>query len=155
MSRRTIASNVLFDHAVEALGEGSEVEVPTKGSSMLPFIVGERDTLVLEPLRRVVVGDIVMAKIKGHYIIHRIMVVDERTSQVTLMGDGNIIGREFCTVGDLKARVKYIVRGKKIVDCNSRHQRRLAALWRFILPVRRYIMGVWRRTPFWPYKKQK
>ncbi len=151
MSRRIVANNTLLDEAVKALGEGSEVQIPTKGSSMFPFIVGGQDTLILEPIREIGVGDIVLAKYREHYIVHRIIEIDQRSSQVTLMGDGNIRGRELCKVGNLCAKAKYIVHRGIAVDCNSRRSRRQATTWRMLLPLRRYILGIWRRTPFWPF----
>ena len=61
---------------------------------MLPFIVGDRDSVRLrkEP---VAVGDAVLAEIApGRYVLHRIIsLVKDR---VVLMGDGNLSGVETC-----------------------------------------------------------
>ncbi|MFI3323143.1 MAG: S24/S26 family peptidase [Rikenellaceae bacterium] len=148
MARRIVANNLLLDEASEFVAEGREVCVPTKGNSMLPFIVGGRDTVVLSRARRVDVGDILLVKINGHYIIHRVRAIVG--SHITLMGDGNVRGCEQCTFADVRAKVITINHNGKAVDCSTSGFRFQSKLWRMLLPLRRYILGVWRRTPFWP-----
>ncbi len=148
MARRIVANNLLLDQASELVAEGKEVSVPTKGFSMLPFIVGGRDTVVLARPRQVDVGDILLVKIDGHYIIHRVRAIVG--SHITLMGDGNVHGCEQCTFADVRAKVITINHNGKPINCNSSSFRLQSKLWRMLLPLRRYILGVWRRTPFWP-----
>ncbi len=149
MARRVVANNILLDEATQLVAEGKEVEIPTKGSSMFPFIVGGRDSVLLSRARKVDVGDILMVKIKGHYIIHRVIAI--HGSQITLMGDGNIRGCELCSFGDVCAKVVRITYNGKYVDCSARSFTSRSSLWRLVRPLRRYILGVWRRTPFWPF----
>ncbi len=149
MIRKVVANNILLDEAVEHIAAGEDVEIPTKGSSMLPFIVGGKDTLILTAAPRVEVGDIVLAKINNTtYVVHRIIAIEGR--KVTLMGDGNIKGCEHCTTEQIYAKVKAVIHNGKKVEFDTARHRRQARLWRGLLPLRRIILGVWRRTPYWP-----
>ena len=64
---------------------------------------------------------------------------------VTLMGDGNIAGVERCRIGDIKAVALQILTPRKHIDCMSRSHLRLAAIWKSMLPVRRWVLAVYRR----------
>ncbi len=153
MIRRVVANNILLDQASALVAEGKEVEIPTKGASMLPFIVGGKDSVVLARARQIDVGDIVMAKIGDtNYVVHRIIRIEG--SQITLMGDGNIRGCELCTHAQISAKIIAIRHKGKLTDCTTPSARRRAKLWRMLRPLRRYILGVWRRTPFWPMTPQ-
>ena len=114
-----IVPNAILLAEVSALvQEGKEVELLTKGCSMLPFIVGDRDSVRLrkEP---VAVGDAVLAEIApGRYVLHRIIsLVKDR---VVLMGDGNLSGVETCGLSDVKAKAVAVIRPRgKEIDCTT------------------------------------
>ncbi len=151
MARRIIANNILFAQAAEQVAAGRRVEVPTKGASMLPFIVGGKDSIVLSSPADIVVGDIVLAHINDkHYVAHRIIAIEE--GRITLMGDGNVAGVEHCTHQQVVAKVESIIHHGRRINPSSPRSRRLSRLWQRLLPLRRYILGIWRRTPFWPMK---
>ncbi len=139
MQKRVIANNLLFDQVTELVAQAVQVEIPTKGSSMLPFIVGGRDTLILSQVTDLRVGDIVLAKLSGErYVVHRIIKIED--SVVTLMGDGNIRGCEYCSTLEVCATVIRIVSKGSSIDCRGARAQRLARLWRMLLPVRRYLL---------------
>ena len=143
--KRLIVSNsVLLGEAVQMLENGKDVVIPTKGNSMLPFIHGEKDTVTLRKMEGYAVGDIVLARIGGAYILHRIWAMDG--SRVTLMGDGNLRGKETCRIEDLHGTVTSINKPSgKTVDPFSKSHNRRAAIWRKLLPLRRIILGIYRR----------
>ncbi len=146
MAKKVVANNIFFDEVSALVAQGNEVEIPTKGCSMLPFIEGGKDSLILTTANRLEVGDIVLAKVNDqNYCVHRIVSIEEE--RVILMGDGNIKGCEFCTHKQITAKVKSIVHNGEIIDCNSAKQRRRAKLWRTLLPIRRYLLAIWRRLP--------
>ena len=65
-------------NAVSALiAEGREVTVPVRGGSMNPFLVDNRDCVLLVPvLERLRRGDIVLfRRSSGQYVLHRIVAV--------------------------------------------------------------------------------
>lgn len=122
------------------LMEGREVEMTPKGSSMLPFIKGDRDSVVLtKPAKPFEVGDIVLAKVGGRYIMHRIFSV--KGNDLTLMGDGNIRGTESCASSDVIGLVTEIHKENgKVVKPGK------GALWRTLMPLRRYILAIYKRV---------
>ena len=145
MEKIILPNSILLGETRELLSEGRQVIIPTKGSSMLPFIHGEKDSVLLEKVDGLAAGDIVLALIDGkRYVLHRIWEIDG--DNVTLMGDGNLAGKERCTKADVCGTVSEIIKknGKKI-DVSSAGFRRSSRIWRRLLPVRRYILAVYRR----------
>ena len=143
MQRVVLANDVLLPEVVRLLEEGERVKLRVKGDSMLPFIVGDRDSVVLcktELLRK---GDIALAHLAdGRYVLHRILAVAGK--RVTLMGDGNLYGTEECGVWEIAGIAVKIVRNGKYIACSSAVERRKAALWRILKPFRRYVLGIYR-----------
>ena len=144
----TVPNEVMLESAAEMLLEGSAVIIKPRGNSMLPFIHGAIDSVKLEKQDTVDEGDIVLARLGGgRYVLHRVYVAND--DNLTLMGDGNILGQEHCTVGDIIGTVTQIIResGATVDTRSARHMRRARA-WKRLLPLRRYILGVYRRLPW-------
>lgn len=132
--RRTIANILAFSQARDLLKAGSSVEIAVRGQSMLPFFQSG-SKILLRPIREsdFKVGHVVLAETaQGNYVVHRIYRLDKE--QVTLLGDGNLIGTE--------TMPRTQVYG--IVDCGWLHLQ-LAALWRIMRPLRRYPLAILRR----------
>ena len=144
-SRVIVPNAILLGEVTSLLGEGKDVILMTKGNSMLPFIRGERDSVNLRKLDVVDVGDIVLAQVReGVYVLHRVFAVDGDI--VTLMGDGNLKGKERCRRSDISGTAIEILRDDgKVVDCRGRKAFVLARIWRMLRPFRRYILAIYRR----------
>ena len=137
MDKRTIANEVLLEEAATLMKEGREVTLTPLGSSMLPFIRGGKDAVRLRKMPSASVGDIILVRLPGRYVLHRLIQVDG--NNLTLMGDGNICGTESCTMEDVLGTVVAIERnGKEIKPGQGR-------FWRFLRPLRRYILAIYRR----------
>ena len=144
MGKITLPNDVLLDEVARLVDEGEAVTLMTKGASMLPFIVGGRDSVVLVRPEELFPGMIVLAYVQGgRYVLHRILSVDG--TKVVLMGDGNIKGVEVCAPANVKAVAVRISRPSGEVDCLSKRHLRQAAIWKTLLPVRRWILAVYRR----------
>ncbi len=144
MHKKVIPNDELLGEVGKLVAEGEKVTIMTKGSSMLPFIKGERDSVLLVKPSEPAVGMIVLAQVgKGAYVLHRIIAVDG--DKVTLMGDGNIRGCERCRKKDVVAQAVRILRPDKEIDCLSRGHLVKARVWRSLLPLRRWILAVMRR----------
>ena len=145
MEKIVLPKKALFDEVSYLLSEGREVLIPTKGNSMLPFIHGERDRVLLVNRTDIKKGDIVLARIiDSQYILHRIIDIDDGT--LMLMGDGNLCRKETCHAEDIVGVVKEIIRpGDKRINVNSREFKFLSRLWVGLLPLRRYILAIYRR----------
>ena len=140
-----ITDERILEETIRLVREGVSVTLPVNGNSMLPFIIGGRESVILKRAGLVDEGDVVLAWVEGcRYVVHRIIRVDGE--HITLMGDGNIVGTERCTVGDIKAIVTHVVDANgKIHDINNKWRRRAAKVWFWIRPIRRYILAIYRR----------
>lgn len=138
MVSKVISNEILFPEVDEMLREGREVEFRPKGSSMLPFIRGDVDSVVLVRKYSVEAGDIVLARVGSRYILHRVIRVEGE--KITMMGDGNVRGTESCTAADVLGTVVQIVRpsGKACTPGKGR-------FWKALRPVRRYLLAIYRR----------
>ncbi len=139
-----ITDAVILNEAVRLVGEGVSVTLPVNGRSMLPFIVGGQESVILQKPEAVAVGDVVLAWVEGcRWVVHRVIRIDG--DRVTLMGDGNIVGTEHCTLGDVKARVTHVVdaQGKRH-DVYNKWRTLGARIWWRLRPIRRYLLFVYR-----------
>ena len=145
MQKMIIPNEVLLAEVADLVAEGKTVVLMTKGASMHPFIVGEKDSVRLVKPESLEPGLIVLAEHKkDKYVLHRIVSVEG--NRVVLMGDGNIKGCEICRISDIKAvAVSIIKAGGTEVDCLSRKHLRRAALWFRLLPLRRWLLAFYRR----------
>ena len=137
--KRIIPNDILLGEATEILAEGKEVVLMTKGSSMLPFLRSEKDSVALRKSEGVEVGDIVLAHLGGgRYVLHR--VIEVSGDNLTLMGDGNLKGTEKCRKEDVSGTVVRIIKpsGREKKPGKGR-------FWLAIKPLRRYILAVYRR----------
>jgi hypothetical protein len=140
------SDELIITDAVRLVNEGMAVTLLVKGRSMLPFIYGGLDSVVLTRPGQIRPGDVVLARIgEKHYVLHRVMEVSD--TRVELMGDGNVSGRETCRPEDVLARADEVVRSDgRHCRLDSPRARRRARLWRRLLPVRRYLLFIYRHT---------
>ena len=152
MEKMIIDNDTFFADVLQVLDQGKRVTIPVKGFSMLPFIRGTKDLVVLEkaegPVRR---DDIVLFHIGprdgGRYVMHRILAVDG--DQVDIMGDGVPYAHEHVCRNQILAKAVEILRaGKRSVDPYSPRQLRLVHFWQWLRPVRRYLLFIYRHLPW-------
>lgn len=136
----------LIAEAIRLVENGESVTLPVNGHSMLPFIVGWRDCVILQKPDQPKVGDVVVARIDGgRYVLHRIIRIEQDC--VTLMGDGNLKETEHCRSGDVKALATHVVDVKgHTYDLYSKSQRWATKVWWHVRPMRRYLLAIYRRT---------
>ena len=139
-----MTDNEIIEEAVRLVREGVNVTLPVNGYSMLPFIIGGKESVILHRPGLIDVGDVVLAWVDGNrYVVHRIIKLDY--DRVTLMGDGNLT-TEHCALGDIKARVTHVVSAdNKERDLHNRWRVRAAKLWYWLRPIRRYLLAIYRR----------
>ena len=135
----------IIEEAIRLVREGVNVTLPVKGLSMLPFIIGGKESVILHRPGLIDVGDVVLAWVDGcRYVVHRIIHIDG--DRITLMGDGNLT-TEHCALGDIKARVTHVVSAdNKERDLHNRWRMHAAKLWYWLRPVRRYLLAIYRRV---------
>ena len=140
-----ISDEQIISEAVRLVNEGMAVTMLVKGRSMLPFIIGGHESVVLTSPGTISRGDVVLARIDGRrYVLHRVMSVGP--DKVVLMGDGNLGLKEVCRHEDVLARADEVVgedgRHRRL---DSPMRRFTASLWRFLRPVRRYLLFIYRK----------
>ena len=135
----------IISEAIRLVEEGVSVTLPVDGRSMLPFIIGGKESVILQQPRQPQIGDVVLALVDdGRYVVHRIIRIDG--DHVTLMGDGNLVGTERCTIANIKALATHVVDAKgKMHQIDTPWRRRAAQLWWHLRPVRRYLLAIYRR----------
>ncbi len=111
---------------------------------MLPFIHGGKDSVLLRKADELKIGDIALAEIsEGRFVIHRVEKIEGET--VILMGDGNLVGRERCRRKDVIAIAVKIIKSNREIDCQSQKHLRNAEIWKRLLPIRKYLLAIYRR----------
>jgi len=130
----------------EYIQRGETVIIFVKGYSMRPFLEHLRDRVKLAPWQELHVGDAILAEIApGHFVLHRIINIDG--NNITLMGDGNIRGTEHCTMDNVCGVVTEYLRpaGHVLLASDPSLHRRIR-LWRRLLPIRRYLLFLYKAT---------
>lgn len=140
-----MTDEIIIHEAIRLVDEGVSVTFPVKGYSMLPFIIGGRESVILQKPQAVRLGDVVLAWVDDcRYVVHRVIGIEGE--RVILMGDGNIVGVEHCLLSDVKALATHVVdaKGRKH-DLYAPWRQRASRLWWQMRPVRRYILAIYRR----------
>lgn len=139
-----LPNHILLPEVEKLVSEGVCVTIRVKGDSMLPFIRGGRDSVELQHPQTLRQRSIVLARLAdGNYVLHRIVHLSE--DEVVLMGDGNLWGTERCKRTDITAEVTRIVRNGKTVSCSCKAEKAKVRIWLALLPVRRYLLAIYRR----------
>lgn len=142
MKRKQLPKDLMLSEVSHMLDEGRDVVILTKGQSMLPFIRGDVDSVLLRKSANVKVGDIVLAYFEGRYVLHRVVNIDG--SRVTLMGDGVLQATEQGDISEVSGKVVEIISPK------GRHRKPTKGrLWRWLLPIRKYLLKIDRKLNKW------
>ena len=141
-----MTAELIIQEAVRLAQNRVSVTFPVKGRSMLPFIFGGRESVILQKPGSLQRGQVVLAQVgPDRYVVHRIIKIEP--DRITLMGDGNICGTESCTPSNVLAIATHVVDEKgKRRTLESKGQMFKARVWYVIRPLRRIILAVLRRT---------
>lgn len=144
---QTKQSDILLLEIERLLNEGKEVIFTPRGVSMRPFIEGGVDSVTLIKKPTVAVGDIVLAHIADRYILHRVypqstLHNSPSGAQLTLQGDGNLQGYEYCSAEDILGTVIEIRSPKGYKKPLTKGR-----LWRLLKPLRKYLLKIYRHLP--------
>ena len=147
MKTPILADKALMMEEIRRLvSEGRTATITVRGNSMNPFLVDRRDKMTLggfedSEIKR---GTVVLFKDStGDYIIHR--VVRRDGDDLTIKGDGNSKKVEKARVRDVIAVMHNIERKGCIYTPESRTWRVYSYIWMLLSPVRRILLGLWRR----------
>lgn len=143
-----MTDEVIIKEAAKLVADGVSVTFPVKGRSMIPFIIGGKESVILQKPGDLKPGVVVLAEIAPeHYVLHRVIAMEPDGGRITLMGDGNVRGTESCMPANVLARATHVVdaQGRKR-PLETGWQQFRAKVWRLLRPLRRYILAVLRRT---------
>ncbi len=146
MNKIILPNEIMLGEVSQLLAEGRQVIIMTKGVSMIPFIRGGSDSVVLEKRSSINRGDIVLAEIfDGRYVLHRVLGVNGE--DVRLKGDGNLAGVERCRLSDIQGTVVGIQHASgKVSDPLSPEALKKWRQWHATPRlIRRIILGITRR----------
>lgn len=145
-SRTVISNHLLLPEIKELISSGHTVTIIVRGNSMNPFMVDRRDKVTIAPLsRKPRIGDLLLAYETLHqrYVLHRLIRI--KNEIYVLMGDGNIKGTESIREEDILGIVTDIIRKGKHHSVSSSCWKSYSAVWTRLLPLRRWILAVWRK----------
>ena len=140
MKATAVTDELIIGDAVSLVNEGMAVTLLVKGRSMLPFILGGHDSVVLTKPVNISVGDVVLARIDGRrYVLHR--VVGVRENGYLIRGDNTYADEHVPDAAVIGVLTDFTRKGKKYSTADRRYQR-YVRFWCRMYPVRKLlIMG--------------
>lgn len=96
-----VDNETYFALVEEQLAAGGQVRIPLVGTSMQPTLLAG-DVIVLEKVKNVVVGDVVLFRHEGRHLLHRVVAIDGE--RYTMQGD-NCITCETANKEEIVARM--------------------------------------------------
>ncbi len=139
-------NEVIIPQIITLLDSGHTVTLMLRGISMRPFLEDNRDKALLKKASELNVGDVVLAEIADkRYVLHRITEIEG--DRVVLMGDGNL-STEQCRISNVHGyAVGFYRKGRsKIERTDSVKWKFYSFLWMHLLPIRRYLLFLYRIT---------
>ena len=141
--KQWISSEILFTAILEQLKENRKAVFIVTGMSMWPFLCHGRDQVVIEKcdLKKLTTGDIVLFQTnQGHYLLHRITKIENGKFQST--GDGNCFRDGWFELSCIRAKVAYLIRKDKRIDCDLLRWKIVFKLWNILFPVRGFLLKI-------------
>ena len=145
----SVPNHVLISEMARVLKRGQSATFRVKGWSMRIWLEDERDLVTIKAVdvADIRLYDLVLAEIEPqHYVLHRIIRIDG--DRLTLKGDGNVAQIEHCCKQDVVGRVTHFYRKGRTTpeSVESWRWRLYSFVWLRLSPIRRYLLGIYRRT---------
>ena len=139
--KQYVSGSELFPLIIEQLEKGKRVCFTVSGSSMMPWIVNNRDSVELISAKNIQLkkGDIILFQpLKHKYVLHRIIKVCP-TGYLTA-GDGNLYADGIASKESVIAKAVSIRRKGKEIDCEKIRWKIVFHIWMLLFPVRGYLL---------------
>lgn len=139
--KQYVSGSELFPLIIEQLEQGKRVCFTVSGSSMMPWIVNNRDSVELISAKNIQLkkGDIILFQpLKHKYVLHRIIIVCP-TGYLTA-GDGNLYADGIASKESVIAKAVSIRRKGKEIDCEKIRWKIVFHIWMLLFPVRGYLL---------------
>lgn len=140
---REIDTRTYISTLRELVREGHDVNLIISGSSMAPFLIHHRDTIIFGPVDRPLQrGDMVFyERPSGQFVMHRIRKVGREG--LYLIGDAQTETEGPLPPDYVFAIIKQVCRKGVWIDEKSKVWRFFATVWLRVIPFRRIIMRVY------------
>ncbi len=140
---REIDTRTYISTLRELVREGHDVNLIISGSSMAPFLIHHRDTIIFGPVDRPLKrGDMVFyERPSGQFVMHRIRKVGREG--LYLIGDAQTETEGPLPPDCVFAIIKQVCRKGVWLDEKSKVWRFFATVWLRVIPFRRIIMRVY------------
>lgn len=122
----------------ESLAQGQSLRFSPKGTSMLPMIRQEQDSVVISPQKgKLKRFDLPLyRRDNGKYVLHRIV---ETGNTYTCMGDNQFVPEHGIRHDQIIAVVTAFYRGEKMYSVDHPGYRAYCLLWSWSRPVRHFL----------------
>lgn len=129
----------------EMIREGHEVSLLISGSSMAPFLIHHRDSVLLEPVDgKLKIGDIVFyQRADQSYVLHRICRIHEKEGSYDLIGDGQTEIETGVMRAQIFARVRQVKRKGRDICPGTFWWGFFARVWIRVIPLRKCLIRIY------------
>ncbi len=127
------------------MDEGRELKLCPVGSSMVPFVVGGRDAVILcsPKLKKPARGDIALfSREDGLFVLHRIHHI--RKDGYYMLGDAQTWIEGPVKADNIQAIATAVIWKNKIIRCDGPGMKFLTKTWLILRPVRPLIFRLYR-----------
>ena len=131
---------------IEMLSLGKDFVLPVKGGSMLPFLVSDRDKVIIHAPEKILKkGDVVLYRRgNGKYVLHRIVRIDEH-GDFEIVGDAQLASDYPVKHEQIIAVVKTAVRKGEEIEADSFKWKIFAGIFMKKAPKKIYLKSVYKR----------
>lgn len=142
----------------EIIGNGGSFTLTVTGSSMYPFILGNRDQVTLSPIS----GELkkydlpLYRRDDGSFVLHRIVRVEE-DGTYTCCGDHQwVLERGLRRDQMVAVATEFVRKGKRLTSQNFLY-RLYCVVWMKMLPLRRLIFSLrpWLKNKYRKFRKKR
>ena len=145
MEAITIPNHILIPEIKKLIDKGHTTTFRVRGNSMRIFLEDRRDKVILGPCtEEVKCGDVILAEVKPQvYVLHRVIRIDG--DAITLQGDGNAHGKEYCKRKDIIGiALGFYRKGRTQPDMvTDRKWRIYSRIWVALCPIRIWLLRLW------------
>lgn len=139
---------IFLEEVRRQLKAGHTTTFRVRGWSMRPFLENARDKVLLvsPEAKPVQLGDVALVLTTDkRYVLHRVVGIDPQ-GRLTLWGDGNLVGREYCTPDNVIGVAKGFFVGEKdrYFDVTGRAWRWYSWWWMHTTMFRRLFLLTYR-----------
>lgn len=128
---------------LDMLQEGHKLKIAPHGYSMYPFLISDRDEVVLKiPQRKLKRGDVVLYRREnGIHVLHRIHHI--KNNSYFLIGDSQTEIEGPLEEKQIFAVAESIIRKGKTISCESKGYLLLYGIWLRIRIIRPFFIWLW------------